>query len=278
MMRKTRRLAVALAACGLLAAGGVTWSQLAHADNVAGTCYGFGADANCTIEETISNPATISVTVTVSPKQFSSFRWTLQCSLGSQSSTTTGSDAVLTPPQATVYIPLPYTNPNSCDVTLQGDIPTANALDKLYLGLDYTTPGQSTGPSSGPVPLVKGYKGMCLDDKGNSSGNKTKVILWTCNSSDSAQSWTYSNGELQHNGKCANVQGGGGSGSKVILWSCNGASNEKWFHSSTNGEFVLSSQTHGLLCLDDPGYSTTDRTQVIVSDCKNSSNQHWSLS
>jgi hypothetical protein len=277
MMRKTRRLAVALAVSGLLAAGGVAWSQLAHAQQVAGTCYGFGAEANCTIYETVSNPTTISVTVSVSPKQFSSFRWTLQCTLGSQSSTTTGSDSVLTPPEATVYLPLPYTNPSSCTVTIQGDIPTANALNKLNLGLDYTTPGEST-PSTGPVSLVQGYGGLCVDDKGNSSANKTKVILWTCNSSDAAQGWTFSAGELVHNGKCANVQGNGGSGTKLILWTCDRASNELWFHSSTDGEFVLSSQTHGLLCLDDPGYSTADRTQLIVWTCKNSSNQHWTLS
>jgi hypothetical protein len=276
-MRNSRRLAVALAVSGLLAAGGIAVSQLAHADSVAGTCYGFGAEANCTIYETVTNPATISVTVTVSPKQFSSFRWSMTCTLNGQTSSTSGSDSVLSPPQATVYLPLPYTNPSSCTVELQGNIPTANDLNKLYLGLDFTNPGQP-GSSTGPVSLVQGYGGMCLDDKGNSSANRTEVILWTCNSSDGAQSWSYSNGELQHNGKCANVQGGGGSGSKLILWDCNGASNEKWFHSSTDGEFVLSSQTHGLLCLNDPGYSTKDRTQVIVWSCKNSSNEHWTLS
>jgi hypothetical protein len=277
-MRKSRRLAVALAVSGLLAAGGIAVSQLAHAasaQDVAGTCYGFGAEANCTIDETIANPSTISVTVSATPKQYSSFRWTMQCTLGSQSSTTSGSDSVLTPPEKTVYLPLPYTNPDSCAVTLQGDIPSANALDELNLGLDYTT---ASTTSTTPVSLIKGYGGMCLDDKGNSSANKTEIIIWKCNSFDSAQAWTYTNGELQHNGDCANVEGNGGSGTKLILWSCNGASNEKWLHSSTNGEFVLSSQTHGLLCLDDPAYSTTDRTQLIVWDCKNSSNQHWNVS
>jgi Ricin-type beta-trefoil lectin domain len=62
----------------------------------------------------------------------------------------------------------------------------------------------------------------------------------------------------------------------VILWNCNGASNEEWSHSSSDGEFILSSSSHGLICLDDPGYSKTNRTQLIVYTCHNSSNQHWS--
>jgi hypothetical protein len=138
------------------------------------------------------------------------------------------------------------------------------------------TPTTSSPPPTHHVSVIRGIGGKCLDDRGNSSRNRNPVIIWSCNSSDSAQGWTYSNGELVHNGKCANDQGGGGSGSKVILWTCNHSSNEVWFHSSTNGEFVLGSTTHGLICLDDPGSSRTNGTQLIVWKCHNTSNQHWS--
>jgi len=115
-----------------------------------------------------------------------------------------------------------------------------------------------------------------MDDRGNSSSNRAQIIIWSCNSSDSAQGWTFSGGELKHNGRCANIQGGGGSGSKLILWSCNGASNEKWFHSSSgSAEYVSAGTAHGLICMDDPGYSKSNGTQLIVYTCHNSGNQHW---
>ena len=126
------------------------------------------------------------------------------------------------------------------------------------------------------MSTVSGYGGKCVDDRGNSSSNKAEVIIWSCNSSDSAQGWTFSGGELKHNNKCANIQGNGGSGSKLILWSCTGASNEKWFHSSSDGEYVSAGTAHGLLCVDDPGYSKNNGTQLIVYKCHNSGNQHWS--
>jgi hypothetical protein len=113
-----------------------------------------------------------------------------------------------------------------------------------------------------------------VDDKGNSSRKGTPVIIWSCHSSDSAQGWKFTSGELVHNGKCANVQGSASNGSKVILWTCNRSSNETWFHSSTSGEFVLRNTSHGLMCLTAP--STRNGTQLIVSACHNTSNQHWS--
>jgi hypothetical protein len=277
-MRKPRRLAVAVAAFSLLAGGAaaIATSQLAHAD-VAGTCAGVGADAFCNVSETVTDPSSISFTESAYPlDQNPGYSWTLDCSLGSQSSSTSGSGAGLT--QYTVSVPLPYTVPDSCSISVTADIETGNANDSINLTVNYTTgtPGNSPPPSSGPVSLVRGYDGKCLDDRGNSSANRTQIIIWTCNSSDSAQGWTFSGGELKHNGECANVQGGGASGHHLILWSCNGASNEKWFHSSSNGEYVLSSSSHGLMCLDDPGYSKTNGTQLIVYNCRNTSNQHWS--
>jgi hypothetical protein len=119
----------------------------------------------------------------------------------------------------------------------------------------------------------KGYGGKCLDDQGNGSASRTKIIIWTCNVNDQAQGWAYRGGELIHNGKCANDQRSGGNGSKVILYACNGASNEIWTHRA-NGEFVLKANG-GRYCLDDPAYSTANGTQLIVWTCKDSANQRW---
>jgi hypothetical protein len=273
-MRKPRRLAVAVAVSSLLAAGvaAIATSQLAHAD-VAGTCAGDFADAFCNVSETITSPSSISFLISVTPRnQYPGYNYTLDCSLGSQSTSTSGSGIGLT--QYTVQVPLPYTVPDSCNISVTADIETGNALDQLSLEVDYTTGTPTSGPPpSGHVSVVRGYDGKCLDDRGNSSSNRTPIMIWSCNSSDSAQGWTFSGGELKHNGECANVQGGGANGHKLILWTCNGSSNEKWFHSSSNGEYVLSG--NGFLCLDDPGYSKTNGTQLIVYACHNTSNQHW---
>lgn len=100
------------------------------------------------------------------------------------------------------------------------------------------------------------------------------IQIWTCNSGDRAQQWSFSGGELVHNGMCANDQASGGNGSKVILYTCNGAANETWTHQS-NGEFRLKAHG-GLYCLDDPASSTRNGTQLIVYVCKDTANQRWS--
>jgi hypothetical protein len=50
---------------------------------------------------------------------------------------------------------------------------------------------------------------------------------------------------------------------------------ELWTHNS-RGEYVLKGNG-GRLCLDDPGYSTRNGTQLVVYTCNNGANQHWSL-
>lgn len=134
------------------------------------------------------------------------------------------------------------------------------------------------GPSPAPAPAaheVKGYAGMCADDSGNSSGPRTKILIWKCSSSDAAQSWKYSGDKLIHDGKCMNDKASRGSGSPIILYTCNGAPDELWTHNS-HGEYVL--KAHGsTLCLDDPAYSTKNGAQLIVYTCKDSANQQWSL-
>ena len=276
-MRKPRRLTVALAVSSLLGAGvfAIATSQLAHADG-SFSCAGVGADAFCNISQTITAPSSISFTVSVTPLlQNPGFKYTLDCSLGSQSSSTSGYGTGLN--TYTVQVPLPYTVPDSCTISVTADIETGNGHNSLSLVLNYTTgtPGNGPPPPSGSGPVVRGYGGKCLDDKGNSSGHGTPVIIWTCNTHDSAQRWTFSGGELKHNGHCANVQGGGASGHKLILWTCNGSSNEKWFHSGSDGEYVLSGSSAGFLCLTDPGYSKTNGTQLAVYACHGTSNQHW---
>ena len=122
---------------------------------------------------------------------------------------------------------------------------------------------------------MRGWDAKCLDDMGNSSSQRAKVSIWSCNGSDRAQQWTYQGGELKHNNLCLNAKGSAKSGSKVILWACTGSSNEIWVINTINHQVEL--KDHGFtLCLDDPAYSTKNGTQLMVYKCNNSPNQHWS--
>jgi Ricin-type beta-trefoil lectin domain len=195
-----------------------------------------------------------------------------------------------------ISLALPYTDPRFCDVSATATLYTlinggttwsvwTNGTYKMDMD---SSPWPQASPSPSPsasgsssasapvnVPLIKGYGGKCVDDKANRSANRTEVIIWTCNSADPSQGWKFTGGDLVHDGKCANDQGNGGSGTKVILWTCTHGADETWSHTSGDGEFVLASRSHGQLCLTDPGHSTANRTQLVVSACRNTGNQHW---
>jgi len=320
-MRKSRRVAVAVAVSGLVAAGGITFGLIANANQLAfcdssaspGTVK---APITCTLpgttgdNTTISNPSAMQAIVILNagdgattPDQYIAVTYSMFCTEGGNQATTTNTTAPALPAEQAITTGAQVTDtlvfssttptPDTCTVsaltaTLEAGTSAATATPvttgSFELELAYTpaaSPSSSSSSSSSAPPTthvstISGYGGKCLDDRGNSSSNRAQVIIWSCNNSDSAQGWTYSGGELKHNNKCANVQGGGGSGSKLILWNCTGSSNEKWFHSSSDGEYVSSETGHGLLCVDDPGYSKTNGKQLIVYTCHNSGNQHWS--
>jgi hypothetical protein len=308
-MRKARRIVTAVGVSGLVVAGGITFGLMASANSLAASCASSGTPISCSITDadqgtTINTPSAVQALVTLDTSdnaatadQYILVTYSLYCTEGSNSGTTT--NPTTNPPTAialgtpvTVNLTLPSTTPtpDSCIVqsltaTLEAGTTAANAgttttgsfsMDLTYTPGSGSSSSSSTSPTTTHVSTVSGYGGKCVDDRGNSSSNKAEVIIWSCNSSDSAQGWTFSSGELKHNNKCANIQGNGGSGSKLILWSCTGASNEKWFHSSSDGEYVSAGTAHGLLCVDDPGYSKSNGTQLIVYKCHNSGNQHWS--
>jgi Ricin-type beta-trefoil lectin domain len=273
MMRGSRRLIVCAALTGLLTAGAVSASTTAASADTAGHCTATGTKATCTVTATIANPTVIIAGSSASTAQDINVAWTATCTLGSQTTTTKGATDAMSPNVVTMT--LAFANPDSCAVSATTTLEMSGTV-LLLLSFE-ASPSPSPSPTPTPTPaavhLIKGYAGKCVDDAGNSSANRAKVQIWTCNSSDQAQGWAYTNSELVHNGKCLNDQRWGGNGSHVILYTCNGAANEIWSHRST-GEWVLSAKG-GRLCLDDTAYSTKNGTPLIVWTCKNSSNQHW---
>jgi Ricin-type beta-trefoil lectin domain len=280
MMLRSGRAVFRATLTGLLAAGAITAGVTAANANTAGFCSSTGttkAKASCMVTEKITNPATVmlQVTVTQGANQVVSTAWTASCTLGSDTEKNFGGTSGTTP--NTEALVLPFPNPDSCTVTASATLSTNDGT--MLVTLMYApsatatpTPTPSSAPT-GSARLYRGIGGKCVDDKGNSSADRAKVIIWTCHSNDKAQAWVYSGGKLVHNGKCLNDQRSGGNGSKVILYSCNGGANEIWTHKS-NGEFVLKANG-GKYCLDDPASSKSNGTQLIVWVCHNATNQHW---
>jgi ricin-type beta-trefoil lectin protein len=284
MMQRPRRFAACVAAIGLLTLGGITAGMEAANANVAGFCHGSGVAATCSLTEAITAPTSVTVGVTATVNGEATVTWTATCTLNGTTATTSGATTSMTPAQDGL-LPLPATAAGQCSVAAAVSLPTTDATNALTVAMTYATsvtaspsPSPSTSSSSAPAPpsghVVTGYAGKCLDDAGNSSADRAKVQIWNCNSFDNAQLWTYSNGELVHNGKCINDRAWGGNGTKVILYGCNHALNELWTHLS-NGEYVLNAKGYKL-CLDDPASSTRNGTQLIVYTCKDSANQRWS--
>jgi hypothetical protein len=270
-MRISRRLAVCTAATGLLTLGGITAGMTAAQANTAGFCNGTGTTPDCTVTETIAAPTSISVAITASTNEAATVSWTVTCGTASSKGGATAETPV------TEALTLPVASPNSCTASATITLATSTASNTVSVAMTYTV--ASTTPTPPPVTasgkVVQGYHNKCVDDSKNSTANGAKVVIWSCNHLDKAQLWTYSSGELVHNGKCLNDAGWGGSGTKVILYSCDKALNELWTHLS-NGEYVLNAKGYKL-CLDDPASSTKNGTRLIIYSCKDSANQKWHL-
>jgi hypothetical protein len=283
MMRGIRRLVVYTAATGLLAAAAVSASmQVAHADSSV-SCNGDAGNkfaCNLMTTSSIPDPTALSVVLSDQDTETIGINWTVSCTENSTTAVEQGGDTSSVLPGGPVtedLTPLPSTAAGACDVTVLVALPAGTDLiDYNFTAALQYTPGSGSTSTTSSVKSIKGYGGMCLDDKGNSSANGTKILIWKCNSSDQAQSWAFSNGELVHNSKCANDKADGGSRSRVVLYQCSGAANDKWSELA-NGEFRLEAH-NGTLCLNDPGSSTKDGTQLIVYACKGSANEKWSVS
>jgi len=281
-------------------------------DSYSGTVPGPSAltcsyDAGIGADPALIDPGVITISAATTPSGMDiTYVWSSSCV---QNNTTTpvadnnGTGTILAAGQ---NITLQYQQlgllalATSCDLNVKATITNDAANTKiagsyldatsLQVQISYTEnvlASPSASPSSSPTTSVStpapttkyynnqvhGFDGTCMDDKGNSSAERTKVIIWSCNDTDQAQGWTYSGDELKIHGVCLNAKGNGKSGSKLILWQCTGSGNEIFVHRS-NGEFAEKANGY-TVCLDDPAYSTKNGTQLTVYTCNNGANQHF---
>jgi Ricin-type beta-trefoil lectin domain len=313
-MQKTRRTAAAATLSAVLVAGAVAGFILtggtAKAASSAGTCALGAATGtavtSCTIgTETaqVSVPWPLDIYVAASASAPAKDGDTVSLSgrvdcLDSQNQETGFVNVPTSIPTLTTTTPgaqsadftFVVQDPSSCTVYVTATDSAVVTGDVITVSLDYdpnpnpvtTTATASPTPTatkstSAPVTVhqVHGYYGTCVDDFGNSSAERTKIGIWSCSPTDTAQSWSYSGDELKVHGMCINAKGNGKSGSKLILWKCTGSANEIFVHNSKQ-EYV--EKTNGWkYCIDDPGYSKKNGTQLFVYSCNNGANQHFSL-
>lgn len=287
----------------------------ASADGQIGSCSVSATSSQCAVADptgsfttfAVDNPVTMSLALSVSAKTDAvSLSWTSNCygtvAFAPASGSQAYNDGVGTDPTGTSFnLAVDQQDmaakPTVCYVTAKLTAnPALTGTDTGQAKLSVTTQAAPTPTSASPTPSptpsasqsstppsgggmtgsVKGFDGKCMDDMKNSAKLRATIAIWSCNSRDKAQTWTYQNGAVKHNGLCLNAKGNAKSGSKVILWTCNGAANETWVFNTINHQVLLKANGFSV-CLDDPGYSTKNGTQLMVYTCHNTPNQHWSV-
>ncbi|MDP9815230.1 family 16 glycoside hydrolase [Spirilliplanes yamanashiensis] len=146
-----------------------------------------------------------------------------------------------------------------------GDVGHVN-LDNLTVG----TGGGSTDTTT-RTGRISGIGGKCLDLDNGGSADKTKVQLYTCNTS-SAQSWTRVGDTLQAHGKCLDIDNAGtANGTKVQLYTCNNSAAQVW-QPQANGSLL--NPMSGKV-LDVAGGSTADGAQIQIWEWADVAQQRW---
>ena len=291
-MRSMKQAVVAIAAGGLLAAGGtvagiVLTQGSARADGVSLCLASTSTGSMCQLDDqTVPDPSQIYMQLT-SPSGTKGLNgtvsWTVSCP--STATATTGSQLADVPSFVYIAQGVNISSSQSCTVTVSLFVTNfSSSAQNVSMELDYDE-GTGTGsgatptstptvsvPSGGVSGKINGYDGKCVDDSGNSSKNRATVDSWSCNGGK-AQVWRYAGGELIHNGLCLNDKGNAGNGGKLILYTCTSSDDELWVH-QMNNTYELKAHNWSL-CLTIPGGSKKNGVQLQADTCHNSADQHW---
>lgn len=145
-----------------------------------------------------------------------------------------------------------------------------------YFGYWVAPPVPLNGPAGGTGGTMVGYGSKCVDDYRSGTANGTAIDLYSCNKTNAQNWWLEPDGTVRNNAggptKCLDDTGYGWQGTKQELWDCVGQSNQAWTYDSSTGHLV--NQYNGL-CLDDPGWVTTNGTVLDIYRCVNQANEHW---
>ncbi|MFJ3768724.1 ricin-type beta-trefoil lectin domain protein [Streptomyces sp. NPDC090082] len=160
--------------------------------------------------------------------------------------------------------------PSGTDPTYVAEA-TGNTTDRNLVGgaqkLTWNAENKLTttqGAGDGGVEIVS--SGKCLDLTGNASTDGTPIQLFRCNDS-AAQRWKTTGDTLRIQGKCVTVNG-----TLVQLATCNGSTAQKFTFRPAD-KSVLHAATGK--CLEIPGGTTADGTDLQVATCAVAAPQQW---
>lgn len=125
-------------------------------------------------------------------------------------------------------------------------------------------------PQKGVSGVLVGYGSACVDDNGRMTTNGNKIQMYECNGTP-AQYWTFgTDGTLRVMGMCMQVPAAS-PGALVQLWTCDGSAGEIW-RAGRRGTLINVASS---MCLDDPGFNSSDGTQLDIWPCNRGANQVW---
>ncbi|MFI5646976.1 ricin-type beta-trefoil lectin domain protein [Kitasatospora sp. NPDC051705] len=165
------------------------------------------------------------------------------------------------------------------------DVPGYSTVDGITLQLwncNSSTAQWFTPPAAAPQPTGPitnpSLGGKCVDDPWNNPANGTRVQSSQCNGT-SAQVWTLNqDGTVTHASQCLDIAGGEtavADGTPVHLWSCVGGLNQQWVvRFDAGGRTTLLNPNSGR-CLDVPGGTTSDATDLQLWTCNDTDAQVW---
>lgn len=164
---------------------------------------------------------------------------------------------------------------NTAYIVADGD--QAGGTKDTISGVEYN--GYWVAP---PVPMstagatMTGYGSKCVDDYRSGTANGTTIDLYSCNGTNAQNWWLEPDGTVRNSAGgpsgCLDDTGYGWQGTKQELYNCVGQSNQAWTYDKSTGHLV---NDYNGLCLDDPGWVTTNGTALDIYKCVNQANEHW---
>ncbi len=118
---------------------------------------------------------------------------------------------------------------------------------------------------------------QCVNIRGTSTASGAAVIQWPCGNSPNEQFAVHSiDGHVQyaarHSGLCIAQSTTAASGGPVVQVACDSGAASQWTQSGT----LIRNRASGA-CLDVPGGSTQQDTQLLTWPCNGGNNQNWTL-
>jgi hypothetical protein len=119
------------------------------------------------------------------------------------------------------------------------------------------------------------HSNLCVNIGGASTASGARAIQWPCGNAGNEQfAITNVDGDLQfqlkHSGLCLAQADATSTGGPVVQVACSAGATTRWMLSGA----TLRNRASGA-CLDVPGFSTAQNTELLTWSCNSGTNQAW---